>query len=178
MVYWWNPFCHFLRAKTDFLFELQVDEAITDKEFQQTCAYMNCLIDVCEQMEDGHPTGSENGIAFHAETPSVFQQRMQMLLSHNVRSKRLFRILLVPILAFYLFSFAFIFEAYSVDPQTRQTTNSISPDITYMIRQKDGSYDVYYNGIFVENTDSLDYYPDTCTIYENEKEATDHEKEK
>ena len=65
----------------------------------------------------------------------------------------------------YLGSYVFILEA-DYDPKNTltQDTSSTSEEF-YAIFNEDGTYDIYCNDLFIENTVSLDYYPPSMTIY-------------
>lgn len=63
------------------------------------------------------------------------------------------------VFAVYIASYCFALEAYSVLPWYReeniQTTQS---DNLYVVPREDGTYDIYYNGELMENTDTLELY--------------------
>lgn len=176
MVYWWNPFCYFLKKQTDLLFELRVDQSFNNNKKEKS-AYLCCLIKVMEQIKNEPLIYKSTSIGFSSKANTVMQQRFYFLINNGeVRLNPYLKLMLIPICVIYLFSFTFIFEPSSIDSKTKQTTDTISPSKTYIIQKNNKTYDVYYNGIFIENTDSLEYYPKDCKIHKNEQEALDNEK--
>ena len=75
-------------------------------------------------------------------------------------------------LLIYLLSYLFILEPYNV---LEDTISSDSPyadrmyyptlDTFYFIDNGDGTYDVYSGDMFLETTDSIEYYPPGTPIY-------------
>ena len=72
----------------------------------------------------------------------------------------------------YLCSYMFIFEAYSVpnevicsDSPNADTIYYPTLDAFYFIDNGDGTYDVYSGDMFLETTDSTEYYPPGTPIY-------------
>lgn len=171
MIYWWNPFCYLLKKQTDLLCELRVDQSVINNQ-KEKGAYLRCLIKVMEQIENEPSIHKYNGISLSSKSKTVMQKRFNFIIqSESAKPHPFLKLLLIPICVIYLFSLIFIFEPSSVDPETERTTDELSSNMTYMIQKSDGTYDVYYNGIFLENTDSLEYYPEDCKIYNSEQEA-------
>lgn len=54
---------------------------------------------------------------------------------------------------------------------------SITPENTFIIQNKDNTYDIYFKGEFFETVNSLEYYPEDCKIYLSLEEALKNEKE-
>ena len=54
---------------------------------------------------------------------------------------------------------------------------SITPENTFIIQNKDNTYDIYFEGELCETVNSLEYYPEDCKIYSSKEEALKNEKE-
>jgi len=66
--------------------------------------------------------------------------------------------LLVIALTINVLSYAFILEAYYTPKEVGESSMNVTEDAFYAISKEDGTYDIYYNGILIENTDSLEYH--------------------
>jgi len=75
----------------------------------------------------------------------------------------------------YLLSYFLIFEADYLPPEIAQTVDVPTAENTYLIENGDGTYDVIYDGIFIETTESLEYYPNDLKIIKKIKETTQNE---
>ena len=53
----------------------------------------------------------------------------------------------------------------------------LTPENTYIIQNKDNTYDIYFNGDLIDTVDSLEYYSEDCKIYSSKEEALKNEKE-
>ena len=177
MIYWWNPFCYLLKKQTNLLLESRIDQSITSFDPNVKVAYLECLLKISEQISQKYSPSVPTGIAFSGRGTSLLYKRFRLLTeSDSASSKKSMSLLLIPVCAIYLFSFFYIFEAHYMPPETKKTVESLSSENTYIVPNGDGTYTVYYQGIFVETTDSLKYYPEDCNIYSSQEEASIHEK--
>ncbi len=63
-------------------------------------------------------------------------------------------------------------------PEHMSETNTIlNSRNTYIIKNKDNTYDIYFKGDLIETVNSLEYYPEDCKIYSSKEEALKNEKE-
>jgi hypothetical protein len=107
---------------------------------------------------------------------SDLHQRFLLLTGNQQKHKHAVNIVLFLVgICIYLFSYAFIPEAYcSTDflvPQDASDESNIatlSTDNTYLIDNEDGTYDVYLNGKFLDTTDTPEYYPADAPVYTKE----------
>ena len=48
-------------------------------------------------------------------------------------------------------------------------TFELTAENSYAVQLNDGTYNIYYNNDYLENTSSLEYYPDGMVVYYNDK---------
>lgn len=177
MMYWWNPFCFFLKRQTNLLLESRVDQTVALSDPETKADYMECLLKITEQIYQNQQLKNAIGISFSSRRRSLLYDRFHLLIKNDSTTapRKSMYFLLVPVCMVYLFSFLYIFEGYYIPSETEQLSESPTSEDTYIIRNDDGTYDVYYNDIFLETTDSLTYYPNDCKIYSS-KEVYENEK--
>lgn len=66
-----------------------------------------------------------------------------------------------------LFSILFIFEPHAISPEAAEEGIQLYDDNCYVIQKEDGTYDFYLNDEYMENINSLEYYPEGMIIYYN-----------
>jgi len=175
ILYWWNPACRILKRQTDILLELRVDQELTAYNSSQKVDYLNCLLKVAKGSD--HTGLSQTAIFFCSKNNSLFFTRFQFLLEEqNIKRRYLLNYsLLVLMSGIYLLSYFLIFEADYLPPEIAQTVDVPTAENTYLIENGDGTYDVIYDGIFIETTESLEYYPNDLKIIKKIKETTQNE---
>ncbi|MBR1771984.1 MAG: M56 family metallopeptidase [Lachnospiraceae bacterium] len=173
LVYWWNPFGILLNRQTDIILEMRVDDSLTQANVEQTSAYMHCLLDYITDNMEKAPLPSHFTMGMWLTKQSDLSKRFQ-LMTNNQQKRNILVTLTMLVIAFciYVSSYMFIFEAYTVP---NEIISSDSPnaeyiffpasDPFYLIDRGDGTYDVYSNDEFLENTDSIEYYPPGTPIY-------------
>lgn len=172
IIYWWNPFCHFLRNQADLLLEMRIDKEIA-VDRQQKKDYLNSLIKVAENTTKVQR--SPIGISFCKNT-SALSKRFHMLLNHekNKFGKPINALLLLSVFGIYIASFFFIFESKYVPAEFHEEYIVPMPENSYLIKNGDKTYTLYYNNAPLETiVDSLENYPD-FKIYDSLQEARKH----
>ncbi len=169
IVYWWNPLCNTLVHQTGAILEMRVDDTITSDD-KSTLAYLKCLLYLRQIGADKSESQDTLSIGFVTLDETVLTKRFEMLINARNKKNRFLTITL-SILATVLLltSYLFIFEVHYIPSEVQETTNSITTASGYAVLKEDGTYDVYYGDIFLENTDSLEYYSSDIPIY-TEKE--------
>ncbi len=170
ILYWWNPFCLLLRKSTDIILEMRVDFSLTRSNDRLTIEYLRCLIHMAELSALSQEIPSHLSVSFFKESEGNLEKRFHMMCNRKKASRHCINILLTGlILTVYVISYIFIFEA-SYTPENADAT-FLTTDNTYAVISENDTYDIYFNDIFVENVDNLEFYPDSIHIYNvNEKE--------
>ncbi len=177
IVYWWNPLCYLLKQQTDILLEMRVDNKVTLSDDKARIAYLECLLYLKEQISDTSTSTVSAGIGLFSVSDDVLVKRFEMLTSAKKRKLKMVNIAFsLLIVGLFLWSYLFIYEAGYICPEVEETTLSItySEGNGYSVLKEDGTYDVYFYGCFIENTDSLECFPKDIKIY-TEKELQNEE---
>ena len=177
LFYWWNPFCYMLKKRSSLLFELRVDSSVVSQGDEQIRQYIACLVKVSKYSVSGNSGLSmPSAIRFSLKMESDTFIRVCFLLENKkMKNKILTRLISLPLCIIYIFSFLFIFEGYYVNPGDIGYSQEVTSENTYLVKNKDNTYDVYFYGKHIDTASSLDYYPDDCKIYLSLKEAKKNE---
>lgn len=170
LIYWWNPCCRILSKQADIALEMRVDEVVTNADPATVAAYTRCLIALYETaVASGKLKFRKSHSAMSViESKGELIKRFEMMAAATEKSakKKSWNIgLLVAIAILFISSYLFIFEAHYMSPEIAESTITIMDANGYAIHKMDGSYDVYYDGYFLENTDSLTYYSSDMPVY-------------
>lgn len=74
----------------------------------------------------------------------------------------------MPVCLLTLCSYIYIFEPWYISPEDLEGVFQLTSENSYAVQQDDGTYNIYYNDDYLENTDSLEYYPDDMVVYYND----------
>lgn len=169
VVYWWNPLMRILRRELDIILEIHVDARVLsggDKNARSD--YVDTLMDVAVQAQAlmiaqnaSNGQVSSNPMAFGGM--SDLEGRLAMMYEKRRISPPLVLLLLAMTLSLYTLSYAFILEAYSQPSATDWPANLPGTDPRSIDQEMyavaaDGGYDIYFNGVLIEHTDSLEHY--------------------
>jgi len=164
--YWWNPLCYILNHQVNTVLEMRIDHRATASNKATTQAYLKCLLTLAEQSATQLPHMGLSTMHLLPEHKNALTIRFQMLTHPKKKGY-----LPVTMTMFALFCAAFvssylvIFEACYASPEVLETTMGQTTDNTYAVQKADGTYDVYYMELFIENTASLEYYLSDIIIY-------------
>lgn len=167
ILHWWNPFCILLQKQIDLLLELQVDQKTGGGTSAEKIDYLACLVKVAGQL-NSQQKSNPAGLSFTTESGILLNKRLKMLMESNPeKNHNKLQLILLPVCIFVLCSFLFIFEPDIIAPEDAKGTFELTADNSYAVQLNDGTFNIYYNDEYLENTDSLEYYPDDMTIYYN-----------
>lgn len=162
-VYWWNPLGGILEKKSDILLEMRVDDNLVNGDDVTREAYCNVLNHISEKIQAGEETpvpGAGAALSMAAITGDDLKYRQEMMRQGKRKKGVLFYLLAFLVIAIYIFSYCFTFEAFCTG--VIDTYENVSYDNMFALPREDGTYDIYYNyngdSFFMENTDSLDQY--------------------
>lgn len=158
-IYWWNPLCSHLESKTDILLEMRVDEKLIQGDEAAREAYCRTLDRINEEIrgKESMP-GSDAAISVANVKSEDLEYRQSMMRREKKKKGPLFYFLAVSVLAVYICSYCFTFEAYIVMPWHGIESEADQDEHLYAIPREDGTYDIYWDDRFVENTDTLDLH--------------------
>lgn len=175
MIYWWNPFCRILVRQTDTILEMRIDDKITTSDHETIKSYLSCLIQVREHAEALLTLSANVTIPFFSADDDIIEKRFTMLTASSKHKNHAVNVaLLLVVVSINLLSYAFILEAYYISPEDNESTMNVTEDSFYAILRDDNTYDIYYNGFFLENTDSLEYHTGIQVYTEKEYEHEAH----
>lgn len=158
-IYWWNPLCSHLESKTDILLEMRVDEKLIQGDEAAREAYCRTLDRINEEIrgKESMP-GSDAAISVAKVKSEDLEYRQSMMRREKKRKGPLFYFLAASVLAVYICSYCFTLEAYIVMPWRVKENDADQEEHLYAVPREDGTYDVYFDSLFVENVDTLDLY--------------------
>lgn len=158
-IYWWNPLCKLLEEKTDILLEMRVDDRLIRDDDATREAYCRTLDNINERLQGKSSIpGAGAAISMAVAKGEDLQYREVMMHREKGRKSVLFYLLAGFVTAVYICSYCFIFEAYHTLPQDKESCDAASDDIFYAVPREDGTYDIYYDGVVMENVDNLELY--------------------
>ncbi|MCM1188866.1 MAG: M56 family metallopeptidase [bacterium] len=162
-IYWWNPLCHILNHQLDVLLEVKVDHKVTHQDPDTKVHYYNALLHIGDKMS-AENKASEPNLPSYLETPRAvgsaedLTKRATLVLHADEASKPLFLVLLAFVVSLFVCSYCFTLEAHYLPERDYLETPEAQSTEIYAVLLDDGTYDIYWNGAWVENTDSIDYY--------------------
>lgn len=158
--YWWNPACHVFQKQVNLILEMHVDDSLVQNNSSVTIDYLNTLVRLLE-ISSSHANTAPAGVTVSAvgETENELSQRFHMMCYQHKRTDVfMFLPLLVMVISIYVCSYLVIIEpSCYIETFSQDNTMSVSTDF-YARPKEDGSYDIYFNDILIENVPSLEYY--------------------
>lgn len=169
ILYWWNPACHLFQKQVGLILEMHVDDSLVNGNATATGAYMRSLISILETASDRREALPSNlTVDMISSKEGELTQRFQMLCHKRDKTRiPLFLLLLLMVVSIYLCSYGIILEGSYTTPIENDTTLFGDSVGFYAVPKDDGTYDIYYNGIFTENVENLDYYSKVPIINQN-----------
>ncbi|HBF2787046.1 TPA: M56 family metallopeptidase [Clostridioides difficile] len=162
-VFWWNPVIHILNNEVDDLLELRCDLAVAkNMDYDTRVKYLQTILNVLKQKKNKNKVfllpsfiGNKNN--------QLIKQRFEVVLSDeypkNIREKI---ITICLFLFLFIFSYFIILQPVIYPPQEDVVSQVvITNENAYLLIRKDGSIDLYINGVFYEkvSNDELETYP-------------------
>ncbi|MDO4490141.1 MAG: M56 family metallopeptidase [Lachnospiraceae bacterium] len=175
LFYWWNPFCKRLSKQIDLLLELQTDKKIGGTTIREKKNYLSCLIKVASQL---HPSTENNvyALSFSSESGIILSKRLKLMMDEKQSKQPLLSTMIVlPVCLITFLSFTFIFEPSYVPPEFTQEYIILTKENSYAIQQQDGTYHIYYNDTYLDQSDTLAYYPSDMIVYYYPQTKENHE---
>ncbi|WP_443649067.1 M56 family metallopeptidase [Blautia faecicola] len=175
MVYWWNPFCRFLKNDTDTILEMRIDQTLANNP-AHTSEYLSCLLKVASYQIENPISIPDFSINF---CNSVLARRFETLTQKQNKSTSSLAIIIFLSISFFIYisSYFIIFED-NYYPPDQFTDDIIIPtkDNCFLIERSDGSYDLYLNGTYMTTLPDKQYCIPNINTYKNIEGARKHEK--
>lgn len=170
IIYWWNPACHALNKQVNLLLEMRIDDSVTtSSDTMETSRYLGCLLSIAERSQKYRDKQNALALSFSQLDKKILTKRFEMLINREKpRNTAINVIICIAILFIYIVSYFIILEPYYQTLEV-ESTISITEDSSYFIRNEDGTYDLYYSGIFFETVTSLEYFSSDIPIYTQEE---------
>lgn len=169
ILYWWNPCSKLLERQIDKLLEIQTDDSIAAEGPESAEAYISCLKNALLFAASDTSKTDAFTIGLHGDT-DILEKRFAILENHKRKQNYFINAALTClILAVYISSYAFVFEAHNQD--ILHSDNLVMPSAadTYIILNEDNTYDMYFGDIYIQTLDSLEYYSNDIPIYTKEE---------
>lgn len=160
-LYWWNPLCHILSHHLDLLLEVKVDYKVTQRDSNTKVHYYNALVQISSGLSKEKDAPKPPS---YLETPQAvgsaadLSRRANLVLYCDKVSKPLFLTLLAIVVSLFVCSYCYTFEAHYLPESDYLQTPEPQANEIYAILLEDGTYDIYWNDMWIENITSLDYY--------------------
>lgn len=161
-VYWWNPLCKVLAGQLDILLEIRVDEDVTQGDPLIKAVYYKALLNVGKGLVSNP---QEPKCPVSPATPGAvgsitdLTKRAEMIFYYKKASIPVFMSLLLLVSALFICSYCFTFESYHLPERDEMDNNDIPSNYMYAVPLEDGTYDIYWDGIWIEHVDTLKYHP-------------------
>ncbi|MDN6384312.1 MAG: M56 family metallopeptidase [Tetragenococcus koreensis] len=157
--YWWNPLLIVFKKQMDKIIELRVDNELLKVFTPDQCIeYMECLLKVKKEQ---HKKPKSLLAMPHFFNKNIFELRANKILNFSpIKTTNKFICLVTILLSFG--SLFFIIEPKSVDSQTQATTFEIEEkkEENFLIKQADGTFDLYIDNEFTGTINDIDEFPD------------------
>ncbi len=174
IVYWWNPFSHQLYRHISATMEMRVDDSILTGDPDTDYDYLGSILFYARRT-DRSIRLSRQFIGYFGDIKSTLYKRIQLAKNQDHKPNyRMGAALSAFIIGVYILSYLFIGEIYYVRPEIEDSCIATSSSDFYIIINNNNTYDIYYNDIYLETADTLDYYPLCQNIYSSEEDY--HEK--
>ncbi|MGO0883722.1 M56 family metallopeptidase [Clostridioides difficile] len=161
--FWWNPVVHILNSEVDSLLELRCDLAVAkNMDYDTRVKYLQTILNVLKQNKNKNKIfllpsfiGNKNN--------QLIKQRFEVVLSDEYQKNIKEKIITICLSLFlFIFSYFIILQPVIYPPQEDIVSQvAITNENAYLLIRKDGSIDLYINGVFYEKVsdDELATYP-------------------
>ena len=174
MIYWWNPFCRFLKNDTDTILEMRIDQTLANNPVH-TAEYLSCLLKTASYQIENPLPAPDFSINF---CDSVLARRFETLTQPQNKSTSALAAIVFLSISFFIYvsSYFIIFED-NYFPPDMFTDDIIIPtkDNCFVIERSDGAYDFYLNGKYITTLPDKEYCIPDINTYKNINEASKHE---
>lgn len=170
IAYWWNPCSHILNRQINMLLEMRIDDAVMDEGLDQAMAYMASIHRHLIIAKNKQKQKQESAPLCANQMSSLHYRLCIMQRHYDKANYRVCIVMLLFMIGLYIGSYLFIWEANTYKPEMVEPFVTMSDENTYAIDNGDGTYNIYMDEIYLETTDTLEYYPIDIKIYLSEED--------
>lgn len=157
IIYWWNPFIYLLKDDIAKFLEIRTDLAVTKRYgAKDKSAYAECILKVFKDISLSGKMITDNVIAFGNDDKAVIKQRVNMVLDTYKPSIWKKILVIMPMIIMLCASYLVVLEPTQVDISTREIY-SIDRSTSYVVENKNGTFDLYVFDEYDETVDDLKY---------------------
>ncbi len=163
IVFWWNPFIYIFSRDFNQLLEIQCDlQTVEEYSEEEKINYLKTITYIAKSARDRETEKCENYAAsyFISEDEGDYLiQRYRLVLGYQSKHNafRIFNIFICIIGIILFISSYFIIVQPEYYPENVEDFFTIEDEnVNYIIKNKDGEYDVYIDSIYVYTTETLD----------------------
>lgn len=159
IVYWWNPFNKHIKQQIDALLEMSIDH-IFSVTADETFDYLSCLLNVKKKsVKQQLVFKSNSSLSMNNLEETILEKRFQLLTHSQKRRHFLSFFLIIISVVIFIFSYCFTLRGYSVPKELKNNEIfALTVENSYAISNKDGTYDIYFYGEYLETVNSLKEY--------------------
>ena len=170
-IYWWNPFMYMLSKLVSNMQEINVDFQVSKglSNLEQL-EYTQCLINTAKKRTYRNQKNSWL-VSFHKESPLVVGKRINLVLSYmQVGNKKTVASILLSIVILSLVVLCpniIVFEPYSMAKSDMDESVGGREGGIWCIDNKDGTYDIYVDGVYVKTIFKFEIVDENIRIYDS-----------
>jgi beta-lactamase regulating signal transducer with metallopeptidase domain len=176
-IFWWNPLMQILKKDANHLLELKSDLILVrNLSEEMRTQYLEVLLKVAKEVSIRNQSNEALlvGIGFiNSGKEAQIMQRFHLIdrykpldKLHDITNRCVCSIMIIT----YLISFLFILQSYTDHPPdfNKSELFTIEEDNSYLIDNKDGSYSLYSNGVYIIDIYDIANEPFSSLIIKNE----------
>lgn len=170
-IYWWNPFMYMLSKLVSNMQEINVDFQVSKglSNLEQL-EYTQCLINTAKKRTYRNQKNSWL-VSFHKESSLVVGKRINLVLSYmQIGKKKTVASILLSIVILSLAVLCpnlIIFEPYSIPEELIDMSVGGRDGGIWGVDNKDGTYDIYVDGVFLKTISKYEMIDDNIRIYDS-----------
>lgn len=164
VIYWWNPFIYLLKYNIDNTLEVKSDLYLTNKMTKkEKLNYLQTILKVARNLNMNKTSVSPTSIGLISKQKNhPLKQRFDFVLeckSSNIMQRLC---IILSIIMFFLFigSYSFVIQPYAEPDEFKSgIIFEITPDNSFIIKNKDDVYSLYVNNEYICNIDDVTIEP-------------------
>lgn len=163
-IYWWNPFIYLLKKDIDNALEVKSDLYVTSKmSHEEKLDYLETILKIAKSIKKKNDPISPSGLGMMSNKKNnSLKQRFEFVLECKFTNmiKNLGILLSILMIFLFLSSYFFVIQPYS-SPQECEagTIFDISPDNSFLVKNKNGIYNLYVNNVYMCNIEDIKDVP-------------------
>ena len=158
-VYWWNPFNSCIRLQIDTLLEMSIDRTLTSNT-KEMILYMECLLSTVKKtaIAKSVSLSSTTSLSLSNFKENMLVKRFDVMMHRPKRHVFLSTLLVAISLTIFSGSFCYTLKGYATPDEVISGAYFSLEEDAYAVLNACGTYDLYYNGEYLETVDSLKGY--------------------